>query len=129
MPAIINKDPRKLAPVVEVNAPIKLCQREQVVENTRKKLGDKARGMHFFYGDANIAKTGQYECEGYVACGVDHKGDPLFMRPLKKHDEHLAEAASLSATAYKSAKNGEGDDYKTEVAGGGSIRPRPTKEE
>jgi hypothetical protein len=123
MPAITIDKPRKDAPPVVIR-PMYQDERVILVEKTKKKLGDKAKGMHFFFGDANIAKTGRYEDEGYMACGADHKGDPLFMRPSKMHSEHLAVAAGNSIEAKNAAKNAESGEYETRTAGGMSVRPK-----
>jgi predicted AlkP superfamily pyrophosphatase or phosphodiesterase len=127
MPAIINPEPRKIAPAVEV-VTVRRDEREVIVEKMKKKLGDKSKGMHFFFGDANIAKTGRYDDEGYVACGVDHKGDPLFMRPMRLHTDHITKAAGDSVANKDAARTGESDEYQTRTAGG-FVRPRPEKEE
>ncbi len=95
MPAIINKEPRKAAPQAMISQPY-VDDRVKLVEKTKKALGKKAEGMHFFYGDKVIAETGRYTDEGYVSCGVAHRGDPLFMRPASVHKSHLEDAANIS---------------------------------
>jgi hypothetical protein len=122
MPPIITNQPRKDAPAAMISKPY-VDERTLLVERTKKQLGVKAKGMHFFFGDANIAKTGRYADEGYVPCGTDHRGDPLFMRPIDKHKAHLEEAADVSKSAYVAAKNGEGSEYETRTADGNVLRP------
>lgn len=127
MPAIISEKPRKVVPTITVKE-AHVDERTALVERTKQKLGDKARGMHFFYGDKNIAATGRYEDEGYVAVEVDgaqphHRGDPLFMRPDGMHKAHLEEAASESIAIKQATKRAENDKYKTRTADGSVIGP------
>jgi hypothetical protein len=98
-------------------------ERTLLVEKTKKSLGKKAEGMHFFYGDKNVAETGRYADEGYVPCGVNHKGDPLFMRPVKAHKAHLEEAAGSSEAVKSSAKMGQNAEYQTRTADGLTVGP------
>ena len=123
MPPIISKKPRKDAPAAMIFQPY-VDERTLLVEKVKKQLGVKAKGMHFFFGDANIAKTGRYADEGYVACNADHRGDPLFMRSIDKHKAHLEEAADVSQIAYVAAKTGQGDEYQTRTADGTVVRPQ-----
>jgi len=123
MPAIISDKPRKEAPAAMISQPY-VDDRARLVEKTKKALGVKAVGMHFFYGDKNIAETGRYADEGYVPCGVNHRGDPLFMRPDKAHKDHLAEAAGASRSAAVAAKTGSNSEYKTRTADGDVIGPQ-----
>lgn len=125
MPSIINNNPRKLAPKIEmVNQP-HVCERERLVAKAKKELGAKAEGMHFFFGDKNIAETGRYEDEGYVSVkDYKHLGDPLFMRSEKDHKAHLERAAIDSQVSYQSAKRGENDKYTTRSDDGTVHGPR-----
>lgn len=123
MPAIISDKPRKDAPAAMVSVPY-VDERTALVEKTKRALGSKANGMHFFYGDKNIAETGRYEDEGYVACGVNHRGDPLFMRPEKMHKEHLAQAAGDSQAAAVAAKTASNSKYKTRTNDGEVVGPQ-----
>jgi hypothetical protein len=123
MPAIISDKPRKEAPAAMVSMPY-VDERTALVEKTKQKLGAKANGMHFFYGDKNIAETGRYTDEGYVPCGVNHRGDPLFMRPQKAHAEHLAQAAGESQAAAVAAKTGSKSEYKTRTSDGDVVGPQ-----
>ena len=102
MPAIISKEPRKEAPMAMISAP-HIDDRTLLVTKTKKSLGKKAEGMHFFYGDKNVAETGRYADEGYIPCNVNHRGDPLFMRPGVVHKSHLEEAASVSQSKASAA--------------------------
>lgn len=123
MPAIITNQPRKDAPRAMVSQPY-IDERTLLVEKIKKQMGVKAKGMHFFFGDKNVAATGKYAEEGYVACNVDHKGDPLFMRPMEMHKAHLADAADVSQNAASMAKSGSGAGYETRTADGEVIRPQ-----
>lgn len=102
MPPITSKEPRKTAPQAMISQP-HVDDRTLLVEKTKKALGKKAEGMHFFYGDKAIAETGRYKDEGYIPCDVAHRGDPLFMRPIGVHKNHLAEAANISNTKVVTA--------------------------
>ena len=128
MPTIISKEVRKIEPQAMVSAPF-VDDRVKLVEKVKKGLGDKAKGMHFFFGDKNIAATGRYEDEGYVAVtGVHHLGDPLFMRPDVDHKTHLERAAIDSQVSYQASKNGENDKYKIRASDGSVLGPVATKE-
>lgn len=127
MPPIITDKPRKESPAAMVSKPY-VDERVALVEKMKKKLGAKAKGMHFFYGDKNIAETGRYADDGYVATGENHRGDPLFMRPDKLHENHLAEAAGTSQAAAALAKTGQGDEYQTRTGDGETVRPIETEE-
>jgi hypothetical protein len=123
MPAIISDKPRKEAPAAMISQPY-VDERTRLVEKTKKAMGAKANGMHFFYGDKAIAETGRYTDEGYVACGVNHRGDPLFMRSEKAHKDHLAEAAGASHAAAVAAKTASNSEYKTKTADGQVVGPQ-----
>jgi hypothetical protein len=123
MPAIISDKPRKEAPAAMISVPY-VDDRTRLVEKTKKALGAKANGMHFFYGDKNVADTGRYADEGYVSCGVNHRGDPLFMRPDKAHKDHLAEAAGASKAAAVAAKTASNSEYKTRTSDGDVVGPQ-----
>ena len=123
MPPIITDKPRKNAPQAMVSKPY-VDERTLLVEKTKKKLGVKAKDMHFFFGDANVAKTGRYADDGYIPCDVDHRGDPLFMRPVKMHMAHLAEAADVSQSAAIAAKTGADGKYQTRMADGETLQPQ-----
>lgn len=124
MPTIINDNPRKIVPTVNIKE-VYVDERQALVEKTKKQLGDKAKGMHFFYGDKNIAATGRYTDDGYVPIeGVNHRGDPLFMRPLSMHKAHLEQAAADSIAIKQATKRAENDKYKTVTADGTVIGPQ-----
>jgi hypothetical protein len=123
MPAIISDKPRKEAPAAMISVPY-VDERTRLVEKTKKALGAKANGMHFFYGDKNIAETGRYADEGYVPCNVNHRGDPLFMRPDKTHKDHLAEASGASKAAAVAAKTANNSEYRTRTADGEIVGPQ-----
>jgi hypothetical protein len=123
MPAIISDKPRKEAPAAMVSLPY-VDERTLLVEKTKAKLGPKAKGMHFFYGDKNIAETGRYADEGYVPCDVNHRGDPLFMRPEQAHKAHLAQAAGDSQAAAVAAKTASDSRYKTRTGDGEVVGPQ-----
>lgn len=122
MPAITNDKPRKVAPQALVRS-VYVDEREVLVEQVRNKLGEKGKSMHFFYGDATIAAKGQYEREGYKACGVDHKGDPLFMRSENAHIQHLSNAAGASADAKDVSAIANDAKYKTRTNDGRNVSP------
>jgi hypothetical protein len=124
MPAIKNEQPRKIAPTVEVKTAKYVDDRTLLVEKAKSKLGEKAKGMHFFFGDKNIAETGRYADDGYVPTGFNHRGDPLFMRPESDHQRHLESAAEESVALKKAAKNAEDSKYKTRTADGRTVGPQ-----
>jgi hypothetical protein len=126
MPAIINDKPKKNAPAAMISRPY-VDDRTLLVEKTKEKLGAKAKGMHFFYGDKAVAETGRYADDGYIPCGVNHRGDPLFMRPDTMHDEHLAQAAGDSQAAAQAAKTASKSEYKTRTADGELVGPQQEK--
>jgi hypothetical protein len=129
MPSIISQNPRKLAPKVEMVSEPFVDERARLVAKVKKQLGARAEGMHFFFGDRNIAESGRYEDEGYIAVeGVKHLGDPLFMRPDKEHKAHLERAAIDSQVSYQASKNGENDEYRTQAADGTVYGPVPDKD-
>lgn len=121
MPPIIAREPRKSVPPSAMVFKPYVDEREAVVEKAKKELGAKAKGMHFFYGDRNIAATDRYKDDGYIATGFNHKGDPLFMRPDKLHAEHIAAAASDSAFAYNQVKTGQASEYGVRTADGETV--------
>lgn len=128
MPAITSEKTRKIIQPVEVTE-VYVDERVGLVERTKKKLGEKAKGMHFFYGDKNIAATGRYEDEGYTLVeGVHHRGDPLFMRPDGMHKAHLVEAASQSTAIKQASKSANNDKYKTRTADGSLVGPEAQEE-
>jgi len=122
MPAITSDKPRKEAPQAMIRS-VYVDEREVLVDQVRKKLGDKGTAMHFFYGDPIIAAKGQYEREGYKACGVDHKGDPLFMRPERINIQHLSNAAGASADAKDVEAIASDAKYKTRTSDGRLVSP------
>lgn len=122
MPAITNDSPRKVAPQAMIRS-VYVDEREVLVKQVKTKLGEKAKGMHFFFGDPIIAAKGQYEREGYKPCGVDHKGDPLFMRPESAHIQHLSNAAGASADAKNVEAIASDNKYKTRTNDGRIVSP------
>lgn len=135
MPAIKNDSPRKPAPSAHVSRPYS-DPRVTLVENAKAKLGAKAKGMTFFFGDRMKAEAGDYAELGYIPVRLPdkkdqekHGGDPLFMRPEQFLQEHLEDAASTSSAMAEAAKEGELDKYKTVTGDGTTIGPIPDKEE
>jgi len=131
MPAIKNDSPRKVAPVATVMKPYS-DPRRVMVEHAKEKLGDKAEGMTFFFGDRQKAENGDYAEQGYIKVILPgrkdqekHNGDPLFMRPEKHLMEHLSDAAATSTQMAQAAKNAESEKYQTRTGDGTVIGPEP----
>lgn len=134
MPAIKNDSPRRPAPSAVVVRPYR-DPRRVLVENAKAKLGDKAKGMTFFFGDKEKAKDGTYAEQGYIPVKLPgkseqekHGGDPLFMRPEAELQQHLAEAASISTAQAVEAKTAAADKYKTQTADGSIVGPEAEDE-
>ncbi len=117
---------RKTAPDVDVLDEVYRDPGARLIEKAKKRLGEKAVGMHFFLSDG-LKPSGYYERQGYIGVwtviGEDKemwcdRGDPLLMRPDADFQREFIASAQIARAQAKNAMDGADDKYAVRDADG-----------